>query len=91
MNYETEIEVLNAETLAIQTIVMHVLARIAGISDELAFAVRQGFDDAASDAESSAIQLGKMTGTGHVVKTLHIIESLRTGTLGKPDKPKHAV
>ena len=91
MNCAHEIESLAAETLALQTVLAHILDRIARVDRSLAIAIQQGFDDAASDAEHIAIKLGKSASPNHIVKSLAIIEHLRTATLGNPDKPKHAV
>jgi len=91
IDYEAEITALAAETLALQTVLVHVLGRLAVLDAGLADAIKFGFDDAASDAESTAIKFGKSASPDHMVKALHIVEELRTATLGNPDKLKHVV
>jgi hypothetical protein len=91
MDYEHEINSLAAETLAIQTLLTHVLGRLAQADPQMYAAIKAGFDDAASDAENTAIKFGKTASPHHIVKALGIIEALRTATLGNPDKPKHGV
>ena len=51
MDYEKEINLLAAETIAIQNVLAHVLFRISEISPALKAAVRRGFDDASSGVE----------------------------------------
>ncbi len=91
MDYEHEINSLFVEAIAIQTVLAHVLDRISRIDDQCFDAVKRGFDDAANDAEDTAIKLGKTASPDHLVKAIRIIEELRTATLGNPDKPTHAV
>jgi hypothetical protein len=48
----------------------------------IAAAIRHGFDDAARQAENTAIQSGKFVPADHSVKTFSIIEELRAAALG---------
>lgn len=91
MNHDTEIIALSAETLAIQTILAHVLEYIAHTDSALYAAIVRGFDDAANDIENIAIKFGKNAEAGHTVKALAIVESLRAATFGNPEKPKRGV
>jgi hypothetical protein len=91
MDHDLEIIALSAETLAIQTLLAHVLERIAKVDPQLDSAVRSGFDDAANDAENMAIKFGKAANAGHTVKALAIIEALRTATFGNTKKPRAGV
>jgi len=91
MNIEAEIHSLAAESIAVQAMLAHVLSRLAALDPHLAASIRQGFDDAASDAENLAIKFSKTASRNHLVKALAIIESLRATTLGQSDEPKHAV
>jgi hypothetical protein len=91
MKHDLEVANLNAQTLAVQVILSHVLSRVAALDETLAGAIRQGFDDAANDAENISIQLGKSTTPDDAVKTLGIIEYLRAATFGDQDKPIHVV
>ena len=90
-SHKTEIEMLAAETLALQSILAHVLAEVAKVDIRIAAAIRKGFDDAESDAEDTAIQVGKSASPNHTVEALGIIEYMRTATFGDQDKPKHIV
>lgn len=87
----SEIQQLAAETLAIQTILAHVLDELIRDNPGLRDSVRKGFDHAASDLEQIGVQRSKGSMPPHVIKALSIIEDLRTATLGNPGKPKHAV
>lgn len=89
MDRESEIIALNAETLAIQTVLTHVLDQVAKPDIRIAAAIRRGFDHAANDVEDIAIKLGKTASFDHTVKALAIVEYLRAATLGNRDKPKH--
>jgi len=91
MDYEGQIVALNADTLALQALLVHVLKRVAVHDAKLAHAIKLGFDDASSVTEDSAIKFGKAASPEHIVKAIRIIEELRTATLGHPDKPKHAI
>jgi hypothetical protein len=90
-NHQVEIESLAAETLALQTILAHVLDQVAKVDVRIAAAIRKGFDDAADDTEDIAIKLGKSASPDHTVKALGVIEYMRTATFGYQDKPKHGV
>jgi len=89
MNYEKEITKLNANVVGTQIVVVHVLGRLIWEHPEIAAAIRHGFDNAANQAESTVIQLGKSIPANFSVKTLGIIEEMRVATFGKPDNPKH--
>jgi hypothetical protein len=87
MDYDQEIHALAAETLAIQTILAHVFDQIIRLDARFGPAIKQGFDNAASDVEDLAIRLEKAASP----HALRIVENLRAATLGKPDKPSHGV
>jgi hypothetical protein len=89
--YAQEIIALSAETHALQSILVHVLGRLAVKDAAIAEAIRLGFDDAASSTENTAIKFGKTASSDHLVKAIAIIEELRAATLGNPDKPRDAV
>lgn len=91
MDYEREVNSLSAETMALQNILVRVLSRISEIDERYHLAIKQGFDEAASLTENLAIQVGKAASPDHVVKAISIIESLRTATLGNPDRPRSRV
>jgi hypothetical protein len=91
MDYEQQIVALNAETLALQTLLVQILGRLAVQNAGMAHAIKLGFDDASSVTEDSAVKFGKSASPEHIVKAIRIIEELRTATLGYPDKPKHAI
>ena len=91
MEVSKEINSLSAETLAIQTILAHVLHRLTEIDPKIAGAIKTGFEGAANEAENIAIRLGKTASPDHLVKAIHVIEELRTAALGTPDKLKRGV
>jgi hypothetical protein len=91
VDYDREINSLNAETIAIQNILAQVLYRISRINPSFEAAILQGFNDAASCVEDSAIIHGKAASPDHLVKAIRIIEELRTATLGHKDEPRHGV
>jgi hypothetical protein len=79
MNYDADISILTAETLAIQMVLSHVFDAICKIDPRLAEAVRTGFDNAANEVENTAIMFGKTASTD-IVKALAVVESLRAAT-----------
>ncbi len=91
MDTEKEINSLAAETLALQTVLTHILDRISQADARLASAIREGFSDAASDVEDLAIKFGKAASPHHTVKALGTVETLRAATLGDHDQPSHSI
>jgi hypothetical protein len=91
MDYDREINSLAAETIAIQNVLAQVLYRVSRINPAFESAIRQGFNDAASSIEDSAIILGTAASPEHLVKAIRIVEELRTATLGDKDEPRHGV
>lgn len=92
MDYEDEVNVLSAETLAIQTVIAHVFDHLFAIGDpQISAAIQRGFSEAASDVENLALQSIKSPDPKRFVKALSIIEELRTATLGDHEKPKRGI
>jgi hypothetical protein len=87
---ENNIATLTANVVATQAVIVRVLGRLMREHPTIAAAIRHGFDDAATQAENTAI-LGKLVPADHSVKTFGIIEELRAATLGNPNKPKHRI
>jgi hypothetical protein len=87
MDYEREVTLLSAETLAIQHILTNVLYELKSLNPGVAAAISRGFDNAARQVEDSAIQAGKSVPPEHLVKALRIVEDLRTATVGYSGKP----
>ena len=79
---ETEFFSLFAETLAIQAVLVHVLRRLAKSDPNLWKAIAAGFDDAASEVETIAIQYGAEAKSEHTLEALRLIEVCRKGSLG---------
>ncbi len=82
-----EIYSLSAETLAIQSVLVHVLRRLAKSEPNLLKAIAAGFDDAASEVETITIQCGAEAGSdrSHIafgLQALRIIEICRKASLG---------
>ena len=75
---EKEIDTLTANMVATQVVIVRVLGRLMREHPTIAAAIEHGFDDAASQAESTDIQFPP----GHSVKTFGIIEELRAAALG---------
>lgn len=80
---------LSAETLALQFILVHVLNRVAGTSQEASQTIVTAFDEAANGLESFCISLGK--DSAHGVTALKVVEDLRAMVLGRNNKPRQAV
>ena len=58
MDIETDTNLIAAELMAVQGILMCVLRRIAAVDQNLASAVEGGFDDAVNLAEKMKVALG---------------------------------
>jgi Asp-tRNA(Asn)/Glu-tRNA(Gln) amidotransferase A subunit family amidase len=85
MNYEQEISALRAETLAVETVMSEVLARISQLDPMLATAIRAGIDDAANKivalAAKSDASRDRSTNALDVVDTLRkSMVSVQTNT-----------
>jgi hypothetical protein len=91
MDQDREINLLAAETIAVQNVLAQVFYRLSLVHPDFRAAIKQGFDDATRSVEDSAIILGKASSPDHLVKTIRIVEELRTATLGDKDKPRHGV
>lgn len=83
-----EIELLAAENMAVQLLLLSVVQRLGRTSPEVGKAIRAAFEDAANNAESMSILAGGQA--GHLPETLRIIEKLRLVLVGE-DKPKREI
>ncbi|WOH53209.1 hypothetical protein [Bradyrhizobium sp. sBnM-33] len=91
MDYEEEINALHAETLAMSIIIGQILSKLA-TNPLLRPSIVEGFNQAAEVADSVAIRFGKSASPEHTVKTIRIIEEIRTAVLGNEGKqPRHQV
>ena len=88
---EHELMVIRAETLAIQAVLTNVLFELKLLDPTLADAIAQGFDNAANQIEDRAIQAGRAVSSETLLKSLSIIEDLRTASIGRHDRPRHIV
>lgn len=79
---EKEINSLSAGALALQAVLVHVLRRLAKSDPNLWKAIAAGFDDAASEVETIAIQYGAEARSGRTLEALRIIEICRKASLG---------
>ena len=79
---DKELEVVAAETLALQSLLAHILDQLRRSSPKLDRAIREGFDHAASECEALSIQFAKTDDGKKFVKALGIIEYVRTATFG---------
>jgi hypothetical protein len=68
MDYDKEINALDAETLALNPL--------------LRPAIVEGFDQSADEADSVAVRFGKSASSEHTVKAIRIIEEMRAVVLG---------
>lgn len=91
MDIERELHAIAGENMATQFVFTQILFRISKLSPDLSLAIRQGFDDAANIAERWTFKLGTAAPSEHTVKTLKIIEEMRTVVFGNQGEPKHAV
>jgi hypothetical protein len=85
MDIETDTNLIAAELMAVQGILMCVLRRIAAVDQNLASAVEDGFDDAINLAEKMKVALGPGVSSKEAVESLRTIERLRAGILGNHD------
>jgi hypothetical protein len=79
---EKEIKSLLAETIAVQTVLVHVLRRLAKSDTNLWKAIAAGFDDAVSEVESVALQHGAEANSESTLEALRIVEIHRKASLG---------
>jgi hypothetical protein len=82
MDYEEEINSLSAETIAIQTVLVHVLRRLARSGPDLWKAIAAGFDDVLSEVENIAVQQGAEAKSERTLEALRIVEIHRKASLG---------
>ena len=87
MDYDREIALLNAETLATQQVLTSVLYELKSLNPSVAAAISRGFDNAARQVEDMAIQAGESVRPEHLVKAIRVVEELRTASLGYSGKP----
>ena len=85
MDIETDTNLIAAELMAVQGILMCVLRRIAAVDQNLASAVEGGFDDAVNLAEKMKVALGAGVPSKEAVESLRTNERLRAGILGNHD------
>ena len=85
MDMDTDTNLVAAELMAVQGILMCVLRRIAAVDQDLASAIEGGFDDAANLAEKMTVALGAGAPSKEAVEALRTIERLRAGILGNHD------
>ena len=90
MDYDKEINALEAETLAFSIIIGQILSKFAR-NPLLRPAIIEGFDQSADVADSLAVHFGKSASSEHTVKVIRIIEEMRVMVLGNEGKPKHGV
>ena len=74
MDHEKEIKSLLAETIAVQTVLVHVLRRLARSDPDLWKAISAGFDDAVSEVSNVAFQRGADTNSESTLEALRIVE-----------------
>jgi hypothetical protein len=86
-----QINMLNAETLALQTVLVSVLYRLSGLGPAFEGPIRSGFDDAARFLEARTIEAGSAVPPEHLAHSLRIVEELRAVALINHEKPKHSV
>lgn len=77
-----EIYSLAAETLAVQAVLVHVLRRLAKSDPNLWKAIAAGFDDAAREVETLAIQYGAEAKSKRTLQAIRLVETCRKGSLG---------
>ncbi|MBR1193224.1 hypothetical protein [Bradyrhizobium sp. AUGA SZCCT0160] len=88
VQHKQQIDLLAAETMALQFIVSGVLSEVIKALPQAETVILSAFDAAANAAERLSIEHGKQS--GHMPKTLEIVEQLRRSVKGK-DKPRHGV
>jgi len=85
LSVQEQFETLAGEALSAQLLLVALCKHLRNIDSLHADAVAAAFDDAASQAESFAIQFGKTASPHHVVKAGRIIEDLRTAAFRDED------
>lgn len=76
--------------LTMQLIITHVFEEVAKVDERLSAAIKQGFDNAALDAERLALK-GIDENSDDAATVLKLIEAMRTVTYRHPDLPRHGV
>jgi hypothetical protein len=93
----TEVEIVSevysvaAETLALQTVLIALLSRLAVHDPSLQSVIAASFDEAANFVEDATIQAGSAAPPEHLAHSLRVIEELRAATLGDHERPKYFV
>jgi len=78
LSVEDQFNHMAGEVLSVQLLIVRICRNLAKIDSAHLAAISAAFDDAASDAESFAIQLGKTAAPEHTIKAGRIIEQFRT-------------
>ena len=88
---DTETNLIAAELMAAQGILMCVLRRIAAVDENLASAIKGRFDDAANLAEKMTLALGEAAPSSEAVEAQRTIERLRRRRLANMTRRNSAV
>ena len=80
-----EIAMVAAENLAVRFVVVCLLNRLGGPRPELRASILEAFDDAADQAESFCMTLGREA--GDLPEVLRVIENIRMALAGKAKHP----
>jgi hypothetical protein len=90
MDMDTDTNLIAAELMAVQGILMCVLRRISAIDENLANAIEDGFDDATNLAQKMTVALDEGAPSKEAAEALRTIERLRAGVLGDDDKTENS-
>jgi hypothetical protein len=82
MDTDADTNLIAAELMAVQGILMCVLRRVATVDQNMASAIESGLDDATKLAEEMKVALGEEAPSGEAAEALRTIERLRAGILG---------
>jgi hypothetical protein len=91
MSADGEDRTLEAEVLAVKTVMAKVLARINRLDPMLADAIRGGLGDASDKIRKMVSKSKRGENSDQAIKALAVVEALRASIIPKLDKPYPAI
>jgi len=87
MSAEREDRTLEAEVLAVKTVMASILARINRLDPMLADAIRGGLGDASDKIRKTVSRSGKRGDSNQAIEALAVVEALHASIIPKTDEP----
>jgi hypothetical protein len=82
VDLRTELEVLQAEAIAVQAVLVALCRRLVRADPTLADAVCQAFEEAETIMSGLAVRIGIDAPMANTIGALHILEELRDAAIG---------